>query len=316
MLEKAKKPERYYAVDIRIKENMLNMETIYCSRSYKHTPVYKGDKDRFAKKLANRRIRRRTKRNPYDSLAGKSNHYRKENESWDICDYRHWGEPIWREESGTVFCFKDSDDKDNVRGYSVRYCKFVLYTSSQDLFSEAKSRERRGSIMRREDMIRIFEDTMLLCDTNEILMNKINYSMNHNRVISDENEYDIFKNLIHGHETGKEAKIIVSKKRSFEAASAYKGKHISVLNFASATNPGGGVTKGASAQEECLCRVSTLYKCISASEITEAFHKKHRYALKTGKMNSLYNDDCIQTCDVTVFKSDTAKPALLSERLV
>ena len=92
------------------------------------------------------------------------------------------------------------------------------------------------------------------------------------------------------------------------------GQHISVLNFASATNPGGGVTKGASAQEECLCRISTLYKCISASEITEAFHKKHRYALKTGKMNSFYNDDCIQTCDVTVFKSDTAKPALLSEQ--
>ena len=35
--------------------------------------------------------------------------------------------------------------------------------------------------MRREDMIRIFEDTMLLCDTNESLKNKINYSMNHNR---------------------------------------------------------------------------------------------------------------------------------------
>ena len=33
------------------------------SRSYKHTPVYKGDKDRFAKKLANRRIRRRSKLN-------------------------------------------------------------------------------------------------------------------------------------------------------------------------------------------------------------------------------------------------------------
>jgi uncharacterized protein (TIGR02452 family) len=134
-----------------------------------------------------------------------------------------------------------------------------------------------------------------------------------NRVISEENADDILENLIYGSETEKEAKIIVSKKRSFEAASVYRGKHISVLNFASATNPGGGVTKGASAQEECLCRISTLYKCISASEITEAFHKKHRYALKTGKMNSLYNDDCIQTCDVTVFKSDTAKSVLLSE---
>lgn len=36
------------------------------SRSYKHTPVYKGDKDRFAKKMANRRIRRRSKLNPTD----------------------------------------------------------------------------------------------------------------------------------------------------------------------------------------------------------------------------------------------------------
>ena len=69
------------------------------SRSYKHTPVYKGGKDRFAKKLANRRIRRRSKLNPNDGQSGKSNHYRKENESWDICDYRYWGEPIWRKES-------------------------------------------------------------------------------------------------------------------------------------------------------------------------------------------------------------------------
>lgn len=69
------------------------------SRSYKHTPVYKGDKERFAKKWANRKIRRRAKLNLYDSQTGKSNYYRKENESWETCDYRHWGEPIWREES-------------------------------------------------------------------------------------------------------------------------------------------------------------------------------------------------------------------------
>lgn len=167
--------------------------------------------------------------------------------------------------------------------------------------------------MAREELIKIFENTVWMCENNRRLVDKIKSSMACNRVISEENADDILENLIYGSETEKEAKIIVSKKRSFEAASVYRGKHISVLNFASATNPGGGVTKGAGAQEECLCRISTLYKCISASEITEAFHKKHRYALKTGKMNSLYNDDCIQTCDVTVFKSDTAKPVLLSK---
>ena len=167
--------------------------------------------------------------------------------------------------------------------------------------------------MAREELIKIFENTVWMCENNRRLVDKIKSSMACNSVISEENADDILENLIYRNETEKEVKIIVSKKRSFEAASAYRGKHISVLNFASATNPGGGVTKGASAQEECLCRISTLYKCISASEITEAFHKKHRYALKTGKMNSFYNDDCIQTCDVTVFKSDTAKPVLLSK---
>ena len=166
--------------------------------------------------------------------------------------------------------------------------------------------------MAREDLIKIFENTVWMCENNQKLMDKIKNSMAYNKVISEKNADDILQNLTH--ETGKEAEIIVSKKRSFEAASAYRGKHISVLNFASATNPGGGVTKGASAQEECLCRVSTLYKCISASEITEAFHKKHWRALKTGEMDSFYNDDCIQTCNVTVFKSDTAKTVLLPEK--
>lgn len=86
----------------RVHGKIEEIEYDICGKDYetfREKCLYKGDKDRFAKKLANRRIRRRTKRNPYDSLTGKSNHYRKENESWDICDYRHWGELIWREES-------------------------------------------------------------------------------------------------------------------------------------------------------------------------------------------------------------------------
>merc|ERR1712008_39917 len=39
--------------------------------------------------------------------------------------------------------------------------------------------------------------------------------------------------------------------------------HIAVLNFASATNPGGGFKGGAQAQEESLARSSALYPCLA-----------------------------------------------------
>lgn len=69
------------------------------SRSYKHTPVYKVNKSKYNKRCANKKVRREAKQKPYDSAVQKSNLYRREYESWDICDYRFWGEPIWREDA-------------------------------------------------------------------------------------------------------------------------------------------------------------------------------------------------------------------------
>lgn len=95
------------------------------------------------------------------------------------------------------------------------------------------------------------------------------------------------------------ATIHVSRLRTFEAAARYPGKKVAVLNFASAANPGGGVTHGASAQEECLCRCSTLYNCLNTKKMWDAFYTPHRK-----NHNPLHNDDIIYTPGVTVIKDD------------
>ena len=103
-------------------------------------------------------------------------------------------------------------------------------------------------------------------------------------------------------------RVRVSRKRTLEAAHAYKSKRVCVLNFASPRTPGGGVTRGMGAQEECLCRISTLYPCLDTQALRNGFYNPHR---ESG--DGLGTDDCIYTPGVTVFKADTPDCELLPE---
>ena len=105
-------------------------------------------------------------------------------------------------------------------------------------------------------------------------------------------------------------KIIVSKKRSFEAASSYKGKKTCVLNFANNHNVG-GAPWSAGAQEESMCRTSTLYPCLKAAE--QDFHVHHKLMYASGDIDDMGNDDIIWTPNVCVFKSDESAPKMLPE---
>ncbi len=158
--------------------------------------------------------------------------------------------------------------------------------------------------MGRTENVEIFKDTESLCKNNSKLKASLENSRQNQRLISEDatlGEIDLNK-------YEKATEVVVSKKRSFEAAKAYQDLKVCVHNFASATNPGGGVVKGSTAQEECLCRCSGLYFALNTPEMWDGFYQKHRDA-----WNPLNNDDIIYTPSVTVFKRDTAVPQLMPE---
>ncbi len=151
--------------------------------------------------------------------------------------------------------------------------------------------------------VAIFEDTQKRYMTIPELSNAIWKSNNAQEVILETTRISVPIPRF-----SKSARVVVSPKRSFEAANNYLPNTTCVLNFASATNPGGGVVRGSSAQEECLCRCSTLYANLTAGKLWKQFYEPHRV-----QRNPLYNDDCIYTPDVIVFKSDTHESKLLPQ---
>lgn len=169
-------------------------------------------------------------------------------------------------------------------------------------------KERVAAVMNkkpREERKEIFEETRRIYGRDRRLADSISFSKDHQSVITEDMEaappvgrYDA------------PAKVLVSQRRCLEAAAGYPGMKVCVLNFASASNPGGGVANGANAQEESICRCSTLYACISDETAVSRFHNAHREALKAGRMNALYNNDCIYTPKVTVFRDDNTEKVL------
>jgi uncharacterized protein (TIGR02452 family) len=90
--------------------------------------------------------------------------------------------------------------------------------------------------------------------------------------------------------------------RVFDASSFYiarplvaENHRVAVLNMASATNAGGGVANGANAQEECLCRESTLYPCLKTDLLWRDYYSFHRK-----RNDAAYTDAVIFTPEVIV----------------
>ena len=109
----------------------------------------------------------------------------------------------------------------------------------------------------------------------------------------------------------REGQVRVTKERTFQAAvklhEEFPEKRICVLNFASATRPGGGVKFGSGAQEESLCRCSTLFPTLDRRWLWQCYYDVNR-VMKDVR----HTDACIYSPKVLICKTDEAVPRRLS----
>ncbi len=156
----------------------------------------------------------------------------------------------------------------------------------------------------KNDLIDIFFDTEQFYTTDEFLSEAVRTSIKGTKFYGAKDYPPLPAKKF------SETKITVVRKRSFEAAISAQHKHlearIAVHNFASATNPGGGVKFGSRAQEEALCRCSTLYPVLNTKENFQRYYKVNRE-----RESSLYDDACIYTPEIIICKNDIERPARL-----
>ena len=158
---------------------------------------------------------------------------------------------------------------------------------------------------RRERLIAVFADTQSYYTENRRLADAVQRGKAAVKLYA-ENDYPALP------EAAKAGSVAVTKSKTFEAAmrlhGAYPDAKIAVLNFASATNPGGGVKSGSSAQEESLCRCSTLYPTLNQRRLWDQYYLPNREA-----NNPLHTDVCIYSPEVVICKTDESIPQRLPE---
>ena len=154
-----------------------------------------------------------------------------------------------------------------------------------------------------ERLIDIFEDTYRTLKTDDYLKEMVNKTID-STLIYQNDELPSFEPVI------KSGQLRVTPYRTLESAQKllkeYPLKRVAVLNFASPTNPGGGVDNGAVAQEECLCRISSLYPCLIHSKIQKGFYYENR-----SKRNPFADNKVIYSPDIVVIKEDIMFPTPL-----
>jgi len=142
--------------------------------------------------------------------------------------------------------------------------------------------------MTRDELIAIVNDTLDLCE------NEYKWMVDEAENIFYDSDHFSENKLIRFLKRFSTAKVNLVKQSTLQAISTNKDKVYAVLNFASARTPGGGTMHGAWAQEESLCRNSSLLPVIA---------KCKEYYIPKAPI-PYYTDKIIYSKPIYIFKDD------------
>lgn len=143
------------------------------------------------------------------------------------------------------------------------------------------------------ETIRITAQRYYQCGGQTILFPEAEYSAV--EVISPERGAQLLQTDIAGMQQEHTCRITVTAEDSF--AAAQRLQKALVLNFANAHHAGGGFLLGANAQEEALCRCSTLYASITSKAAEEMYRYNNTH------LSAVESDYMLLSPEVLVFRN-------------
>lgn len=146
----------------------------------------------------------------------------------------------------------------------------------------------------------VMSDTKYQYETNKLIKCMVKDSIKNQYIVRHEDDIELSPCA------SKFNMYTVTEQRALEAGAIYAsmGKKVAALNFAN-NHSIGGAPFSAGAQEESICRCSTLLPCLESME--DEFYERHRRQYTDGLINYMGNDDLIYTPQVCVFKKEVMR---------
>ena len=178
--------------------------------------------------------------------------------------------------------------------------EFESYAPMPQELVEKRRHEQEQKLLRRRVNIETFDDTLRRIANNKHLHLLTDAATEATYIVEEGFFTDAVARF-------RDTRISFEENLTLITAARYApNKKTGVLNFANPIEPGGGVLRGADAQEEYLCRASNLYLCLSGKNAAPYYaDNKRRRDVRSDARIFLASDKIVYSPGVTVFRKDS-----------